>query len=160
MQLLPIAFACVGYTPPPEIEVELHKTSLNPTMEKNPGQKPISEGGKFEERYYNAVVDQILPHLSTLISDTDGDVRQAAAASISGIAQHRLLKHADVPALIVRIPMYLIFNGKRNSNGQGKIVGGAISSSVERATDMRMTGAALLGDLSVSLGPDLVKHCK
>jgi hypothetical protein len=160
MQLLPVSFACVGYKPPPENGGSSTNPNTNSGSNFNNG-VAISEWGNYNEPYYSKVTRQIIPTLASLISDPDGDVRQAAAQSIAGIVQHRLLKHDDVAPLVLPIPLRLSHFtcnlGDKNSKNASP---NSIAPHGVDAADMRMTAAALFGDLSPALGTLLVKECE
>jgi len=158
MQLLPVSFACVGYKPPPETN---NPTNPNIGNSQTLPDVPVSEWGNYSEPYYSKVTREIIPTLASLISDPDGDVRQAAAQSIAGIVQHRLLKHDDVAPLVLPIPLRLShficnMGDKSSKSAPPK----SIAPHGVDAADMRMTAAALFGDLSPALGTKLVKDCK
>jgi hypothetical protein len=152
MQLLPLAFACMGYSPPAEMTEE-PQSNVHPRF-----QHPTTNIAPHYNRYrycYKAVIDHILPHLSKLISDPDGDVRQASAVSISGLVLHQIIRTEDIPSLILRIPLQLIHSGTISSTNINTISSAAAAKQQQdKNADMRMTGAALLGDLCASLTPD------
>jgi len=155
MQLLSLAFACMGYTA---------STTEQPDSPQSQYIHPDNSSNNSKYRYcYKAVIESILPHLSKLISDSDGDVRQASAVSITGLVIHRIIRDDDTPSLILRIPLQLIHSGSSNittttssQNNNNANNNKQQQQLLDKHADMRMTGAALLGDLSPSLSPSYI----
>ena len=118
-------------------------------------------------KYYKVMTHHIIPHLYTLISDPDNEVRRSASENIVKLALR--VDVSDVVNLILSIPLRLVKEGQlrasnpngsestnaadgksgnSNSNTQDKLV-----NSQTSAEDLLITASNLLADLSSFLPP-------
>ncbi|KAL7546764.1 hypothetical protein ACHAWF_010099, partial [Thalassiosira exigua] len=121
-------------------------------------------------KYYAVMVHHVFPHLATLASDPDGEVRRAASEGIVKLALR--VDPDDVPALCLSVPLRLVKEGQRRASAAGQ--NGAGGGKPDRpddgdpannppqphppnpqtpAEDLLITASNLLADLASFLPP-------
>eukprot|EP01082_Thalassiosira_pseudonana_P001903 g2033.t2 g2033 contig11:571013-574227(+) len=115
-------------------------------------------------KYYKVMVHHIFPHLYTLISDPDNEVRRAASETIVKLALR--VDPDDVVNLAVSIPLRLVKEGQKRAAGNANNAGGAINNNTQSsqnqqhpnpqtpAEDLLITSSNLLADLASFLPPN------
>ena len=90
----------------------------------------ISKPNK-NSKYYKVMVHHVLPHLYTLISDSDNEVRRAASENIVKLALR--VDVDDVVPLILSIPLRLVKEGqKRASSGSSSTTPSSSSTTSQQ----------------------------
>ncbi|KAL7437571.1 hypothetical protein ACHAXM_005679 [Skeletonema potamos] len=121
-------------------------------------------------KYYKVMVQHLFPHLFTLISDPDNEVRRAASETIVKLALRVAVE--DVVTLALSIPLRLVKEGQKratsnntaqsnNTNGVGNNNNNAAGNANNNnntnaqtpAEDLLITASNLLADLSSFLPP-------
>lgn len=115
-------------------------------------------------KYYKVMIHHLFPHLFTLISDPDNEVRRAASENIVKLALR--VDESDVVTLALSIPLRLVKEGqKRASNPGGQnnnapsnesAASGGSSGATNPQTpaeDLLITASNLLADLASFLPP-------
>jgi len=113
-------------------------------------------------KYYKVMTHHIIPHLYTLISDPDNEVRRSASENIVKLALR--VDVSDIVNLILSIPLRLVKEGQlRASNPNGESAAAAADGKVNTqdklvnsqtsAEDLLITASNLLADLSSFLPP-------
>jgi len=112
-------------------------------------------------KYYKIMVQHLFPHLFTLISDPDNEVRRAASETIVKLALRVAVE--DVVTLALSIPLRLVKEGQKratsNTNTTGQQQNGDnhnnnnTTNPQTPAEDLLITASNLLADLSSFLPP-------
>jgi len=124
-------------------------------------------------KYYKVMVHHLFPHLFTLISDPDNEVRRAASENIVKLALR--VDESDVVTLALSIPLRLVKEGQKramssqtnnnaSANNAAKDPSGASASGAPAAItgathpqtpaeDLLITASNLLADLASFLPP-------
>lgn len=105
-------------------------------------------------KYYKVMTHHLFPHLQTLISDPDSEVRRAAGETIVKLALR--VDSSDVIELILGVPLKLVREGQKkasssHSNPQSTAANNKVSSTP--AEELLITASNLLADLSSFLPP-------
>ena len=108
-------------------------------------------------KYYKVMTHHLFPHLQSLVSDPDGEVRRAAGETIVKLALR--VDPTDIIDLILAVPLKLVREGQKKVSQAGGGGGGSnkqnssSSSNGTPAEDLLITASNLLADLSSFLPP-------
>ncbi|KAL9186007.1 hypothetical protein ACHAXT_005245 [Thalassiosira profunda] len=107
-------------------------------------------------KYYKVMVHHLFPHLYTLISDPDNEVRRAASENIVKLALR--VDKDDVVALALSIPLRLVKEGQKRASHPESSAGadpkkGGGANPTTPAEDLLITASNLLADLASFLPP-------
>ncbi len=109
-------------------------------------------------KYYKIMVQHLFPHLFTLISDPDNEVRRAASETIVKLALRVAVE--DVVTLALSIPLRLVKEGQKRATSNGQQNGDNNNNNSSNGTnpqtpaeDLLITASNLLADLSSFLPP-------
>ena len=135
-----------------------------PTATTNNSSLPSIPKPNKSSKYYKVMTHHIIPHLYTLISDPDNEVRRSASENIVKLALR--VDVSDVVNLILSIPLRLVKEGQLRAsnptNGSDSTAAGAdgkvntqdkLVNSQTSAEDLLITASNLLADLSSFLPP-------
>ena len=101
----------------------------------------INTPKRYNKEGYDIVTGTVVEYMNALLSDSDLDVRRAAANSLSGLALQ--LKPEDVPAVCLPVPLRLVYQKPSHPETQRK----KKSEADQRLEELRITSANLLAEL-------------
>jgi len=162
-----LCLVLMGMTTPNSSKDQSTISTANNNNNNNNSSLPSIPKPNKSSKYYKVMTHHIIPHLYTLISDPDNEVRRSASENIVKLALR--VDVTDVVNLILSIPLRLVKEGQlRASNPNGESTAAAADGKVNNnnntqvdklvnsqtsAEDLLITASNLLADLSSFLPP-------